>query len=142
MLARWWFGSTLAVQAEGNSDLAALGGADRISMRWFLRWVERRLDTPLRQFVRDVFEQLVFGQHVRIALSRFDGQGQRLRFVLGDEGIVPTRSVAGKLATGIPGWMADRLAAFVNLLTDVSVLVADSRGRLKEGPLADAIMKR
>ena len=39
MLARWWFGSILPLTEQTNSELAALGGEDRISMRWFLRWL-------------------------------------------------------------------------------------------------------
>jgi len=140
MLVRWWFGSMQAVLAEGNKELAALGGEDRISIRWFHRWVEARLDSDLTTFVRDIFEQLIFAQHVRVALSRFDGGGQRLRFVLGDDGIVPTRSMVAKLATGLPGWMADRLTAFVNLLCDLSVLQSNEDGRLEEGPLAEAVV--
>jgi len=85
MLARWWFGSVIPLTAQTNSELATLGGEDRISMRWFLRWLEGRLDMDLHRFVTKVYEQLVFAQHVRVALSRFDDQGQRLRFTLGDE---------------------------------------------------------
>jgi hypothetical protein len=139
MLARWWYGSMVPIFEDGNAELATLGNEDRISMRWFHRWVETRLDVSLVQFVRDVFEHLIFSQHVRIALSRFDGESQRMRFVLGDDGIVPTRSMAEKLATGVPGWMVDRLGAFANLLCDLSVLRSNDQGQLSLGPLAELV---
>ncbi len=50
-----------------------LGGSDRMSMAWFMNWLNARRDLPMRSFLRDVFSDLVFSQHMRVALSRFDG---------------------------------------------------------------------
>jgi hypothetical protein len=102
--------------------------------------LKARLEWPLDKLVKDVFEQLVFAQHIRVALSRFDGQNQRLRFVLGDGGIVPTRSATEKLASNqLPGWTADRLWSFTRLLCDVGVLEENDDGGLDLGELAEEV---
>jgi hypothetical protein len=136
MLARWWLRTLGWLDVDRHRDLFLLGGEGRVSIKWFFDWVRQRFDQPLQGFVKDVFEQLVFGQHIRIALSRFDGQRQRLRFVLGDEGIIPTRSAANKLGESLPGWTADRLHSFTGLLTDLSVLTEGDEGRFSVGALA------
>ena len=110
-----------------------LGGSDRISMWGLFEWIDNKKTLPLDQFLRDVFSELVFSQHMRVALARFDGQVQRLRFVLGDTGIVPTASAMSTLASYHPPWMADRLDAFVNLLCDLDIVNMDDEGRLKIG---------
>ena len=140
MLARWWIQTFGCLAWERHRPLFSLGGEDRISASWFHNWLKARLEWPLEKLVKDVFEQLVFAQHIRIALSRFDGQNQRLRFVLGDGGIVPTRSAIEKLAGDqLPGWTADRLRAFTRLLCDVGVLEEDEKGRFSLGETAEEI---
>jgi hypothetical protein len=140
MLARWWLQMCVWLNWDRHQELFALGGEERISMKWFWEWVRARLDEPLVRFVRDIFEQLVFAQHIRVALSRFDGTNQRLRFVLGDDGIVPTIWATEKLAGNeIPGWTADRLDAFVSLLCDLCVLVRDESHGLMVGEMARAV---
>jgi hypothetical protein len=94
---------------------------ERLPMRWFHRWVEERLQLPLIDFLHDLFSDLVFAQHVKWALIRFDGQVQRLRFTLGDDGIVPTPEVGDKLGEH-PVRMADRVSAFSGILCDVGIL--------------------
>src|SRR5690606_996571 len=73
MLARWMLRVTAWGDDESRVPLLSLGGEDRISMTWFVDWVNQRRDSPFTRFVSDWIEQLVFGQHVRVALSRFDG---------------------------------------------------------------------
>lgn len=139
MVARWWFQTRSWLFVEKYHKLLALGGEDRVSSKLFIHWVGDRLDQPIKGLVRDIFEHFVFAQHLRVALSRFDGQNQRLRFVLGDRGIVPTHHAAAKLADGLPGWTPDRLDAFTNLLLDVSVLQVRDDGGLEPGELADEV---
>jgi hypothetical protein len=137
-LARWWIQTLGCLGWEQHKPLLTLGGEDRISASWFFNWIKARLESPLEKLVKDIFEQLVFAQHIRVALSRFDGQNQRLRFVLGDGGIVPTRSAIDKLAGNqLPGWTADRLWSFSRLLCDVDVIAEDDKGGLDLGELAE-----
>ena len=74
---------------------------------------------------------------MRIALARFDGHVQRLRFILGDRGIEPTRSALANLGKNQPSWMADRLNAFVGLLCDLSIIEMGDEGKLTLGSNAD-----
>lgn len=143
MLARWWIRTTQWLQWERHRDIFLLGGEDRISVRWFHNWVSARLDRPIAEFIKEIFEQLVFSQHIRVALSRFDGESQRLRFVLGDAGIIPTRSALEKGLPGneLPGWTADRLWAFTKLLCDLSIVVEDDDGNLSLGDLAEEVSR-
>lgn len=69
-------------QDEKTKHLMTLGGADRMSMSWFLQWLKDRKNLPLRELLKDIFSGLIFSQHMRIALARFDGTTQRLRFLV------------------------------------------------------------
>lgn len=122
MLARWMLRVTGWTDDEARVTLLSLGGEDRVSMRWFVDWVNQRRNWTLVNLVSDLLEQLVFGQHVRVALSRFDGKSQKLRFLLDDHGIVLAKAMVDSPGKAIPGWTQDRLDAFVALLCDVGVL--------------------
>ena len=76
---------------------------------------------PVATVLEDCFSEVVFSQHIKIALARFDGQVQRLRFTLGDRGIVPTTAAMAKLGQA-PKRMADRLESFLGLLSDLDVI--------------------
>jgi len=122
MLARWMLRVTSWTEDETRVGLMNLGGEDRVGMAWFCQWVQQRRELPLSEFVNDWIEQLVFGQHVRVALSRFDGKSQKLRFLLDDQGIVLAKETADDPGKSLPGWTQDRLDAFVDLLCDLEVL--------------------
>ena len=98
----------------------------------FLRWLNERRDIPIRDFLTDIFSDLVFAQHMRIALARFDGGAQRLRFLLGDSGIEPTISARSDLGNASLPWMLDRLDTLIGLLCDCDVVEWDD-GVLKLG---------
>jgi hypothetical protein len=133
MLARWVLRTESWLNDEARASLMSLGGEDRIGMSWFLSWIEKRRHRPLTDFVNDWIEQLIFGQHVRVALSRFDGKSQKLRFLLDDQGIVLAKGTADDPGKSLPGWTQDRLDAFVDLLCDVDVLVWTEDNRLGLG---------
>jgi hypothetical protein len=88
-------------------------------------WLNARRDLPMRSFLRDVLSDLVFSQHMRVAPSRFDGSSQRLRFLLGDQGIEPTSSARKDLGELYLPWMRDRLDTLISLLCDCDVLEMD-----------------
>ncbi len=133
MLARWMLRVMAWADDESHVPLLSLGGEDRVSMRWFVDWVNQRRDSPLVSLVSDWLEQLVFGQHVRVALSRFDGKSQKLRFLLDDHGIVLAKAMADTRGKVIPGWTQDRLEAFVDLLCDVGLVTVSDDEKLELG---------
>lgn len=138
MLAGWYLRMLSRQSDQKTKHLMQLGGSDRMSISWFLRWLSQRKDRSMQDFLKDIFSNIVFTQHMRIALARFDGKAQRLRFLLGDAGIEPAisaRSDFGKL--GLP-WMPDRLDTLISLLCDCDVLTMEE-GRLQLGTQAEDV---
>lgn len=138
LMARWFWRMLDRGGELSNRPAFDLGGSDRMSMAWFLEWIQERRTRAMRDFLRDVFADLVFSQHMRVAISRFDGEAQRLRFMLGDGGIEPTARVNDIAEREIP-WMADRLDTFAGLLCDADVLAQDNQDRLMAGKMAKKI---
>lgn len=137
MFAAWYWRMLSRQQEPRTKPFMTLGGADRMSMAWFIEWLAARKSLPLRELLKEILSSLVFAQHMRIALARFDGTAQRLRFLVGDSGIEPTVSARETLAQlGIP-WMPDRLDTLTSLLCDCDVLT-DQEGALTPGPAASA----
>ena len=135
MLAGWRWRMLARQQDAKTKHLMALGGADRMSTTWFLEWLRPHQALPIRDLLKEIFSGLIFAQHIRIALARFDGTAQRLRFLMGDSGIEPTVSARETLAElGIP-WMPDRLETLTALLCDCDVLI-DEDGAFRPGPAA------
>src|SRR5262249_54012434 len=116
-----------------------LGGRDRMSMAWFAGWIEGRLERPMDDFVRELFTDAVFAQHLRVALPRFDGQLQRLHFLLGDRGLEPTAQARDKLARASTR-MADGLCAFVGLPCALDVLQEGEDQPLRAGNNAGLVL--
>jgi len=139
MFAGWYWRMLYRVNDTEHKNLMDLGHSDRMGMAWFLEWLEKRQELPLRSMLKDIFSNLVFSQHMRVALSRFDGHSQRLRFVLGDSGIEPTVSAGNDLGKrGLP-WMPDRLDTLADLLCDLSILQRGEDGTLSLGRRADSV---
>lgn len=135
MLAGWYWRMLSRLGDAKTKSLISLGSSDRMSIGWFHSWLNERSDRPMRELLTDIFSDLVFAQHMRIALARFDGSAQRLRFLLGDSGIEPTTSARADLGElGLP-WMPDRLDTLIGLLCDCDVLELDD-GNIKLGPCA------
>jgi hypothetical protein len=136
-----WYWRMLARQQDGRTtELMHLGGSDRMSIAWFLRWLQERRGIPIVELLTDIFSDLVFAQHMRIALARFDGTAQRLRFLLGDSGIEPTLSARADLGQrGLPS-MPDRLDTLIGLLCDCDVLTMTG-GSVDLGPAAGEFIR-
>ncbi len=138
MLARWHLRTYSRISNWKHLDQVNWDGPDRISVRWFSEWIENRADLALDRFLEDFLTQFVFTQHLRVAMGRYDGREvQRLRFSLDDNGIVRTDALKNSPPLE-PGWMADRLLAFVALLSDLGV-VRDEAEHLCVGPNADLV---
>lgn len=138
MLSGWFLRATTFVHQKGFETQIEMGGSDRMSIGWFYRWLDGRKQLPLRTFLKDIFSDLIFSQHIRVALSRFDGQAQRLRFLLADEGIAPTLSTKDLAKRDIP-YMPDRLDTLIELLSDIQVLQIGKEGKLYLGKRADSM---
>jgi hypothetical protein len=132
LLARWHLRAFSTLKEYARHPQIQWDGADRISLAWFSAWLEERRNLPLATLLTDFYSQLIFGQHLRIALARFDGAPvQRLRCTLDDHGIVQTLGVMnGKALT--PAFMEDRLEAFILLLQDLDIFRA-SEGKMLDG---------
>jgi hypothetical protein len=130
MLARWWL-RTVAWVHDGLLP-EETSQRERLPMRMFHYWIEKRFATATSKVLADLFSDLIFAQHVKVALMRFDGEVQRLRFTIGDQGIIPTAEVGNRLGEH-PHRMLDRLPSFIGLLCDVGVLGRDGEGRLVRG---------
>ncbi len=122
MLSGWYWRMLFRQQDDKNKPFYDLGGADRMSMNWFLQWLNKRKSLSVHHLLKDIFSSLIFSQHIRIALARFDGSAQRLRFLIGDAGIEPTVSARQDMAKRKLPWMSDRLAMLAGLLCDCDVL--------------------
>lgn len=132
MMARWWIRAQKWLDESESREFLSMGERSRMSSHWFAGWLEDRLSLPLSQVANDLFSEIVFAQHIKVALSRFDGQVQRLRFTLGDTGIVPTSAV--KNLGQSPVRMADRLLSFLGLLSDLDVIECPDGNRMAVGP--------
>lgn len=138
MLAGWNWRMIAWQQDPACNDFFNLGNSDRISIGWFLKWLHARRNQPVRHLLKDIFSDLVFAQHMRVALSRFDGNAQRIRFLMGDNGIEPTISARKDFGDLDLPWMQDRLGTLIALLTDCDV-ITDNDGELRPGQTAAAV---
>lgn len=122
MIAGWYFRMLVRQDDAKTKSLMTLGGADRMSMAWFLQWLSERKQLKLRDLLKEIFSSLIFAQHMRIALARFDGTAQRLRFLMGDGGIEPTVSARADLGERSLPMMPDRMDTLAGLLCDCDIL--------------------
>jgi hypothetical protein len=140
MLARWWLRMQVWLEENARPDLLDYGQRYRMSLRWFCQWVRSRRIVSLSEFVTQIFSEVIFAQHINVALGRFDGEVQRLRFIVGDEGIIPTLEAKGDLGRP-PRRTADRLNAFIGILCDLGVLNWDADDVLSVGPNSSQLWK-
>jgi len=125
MLAGWYWRMLSRQDDPRMKELMSLGGSDRMGMSWFLGWLKARRKMPMKELLREIFSNLVFSQHMRVALARFDGSSQRLRFLLGERGIEATTSATEDLGDLLLPWMPDRLDTLIDLLCDCDVLAIE-----------------
>lgn len=140
MLAGWYWRMLVRGEDATYKHLMEFGGSSRMGMQWFLDWLQRCQGRSVRQLLTEIFSDLIFAQHLRIALARFDGKAQRLRFLIGDTGIEPSSKVRKSMGKSrkLP-WMPDRLDTLIELLCDIDVLES-AEGRLFLGSEAGEIL--
>ena len=96
------------------------GMAERMSL-WFLtETIGRCAQLELSSFLSFLFENLILSQHFSVAAYRFDGERQRLRFSIEEEGLT---FLADRPL--VPIVTPDRLASALSLMTDCDLLCWD-----------------
>jgi len=138
MVAGWYWRILVRLEDAKTKELMNLGKADRMSMAWFMQWLTERKKLTLRVLLKEIFSSLIFAQHMRIALARFDGTAQRLRFLIGDGGIEPTISAREDLGERALPMMPDRMDTLAGLLCDCDVLVFKDE-TYRPGPAARSL---
>lgn len=94
------------------------GGADRISLEFWTKTLLRCRDFELRDFLRYLFERLILSQHFAVAARRFDGNTQRLRISIEEDGLefLPDKPPL------IPKITPDRLSSALSLMEDCGLI--------------------
>jgi hypothetical protein len=96
------------------------GMAERMSLSFLNDTIDRCSGLQPVEFTRVVFENLVLSQHFSVAARRFDGETQRLRISIEEEGLA---FLADKPLR--PFVTPDRLATALSLMADCGLLSWD-----------------
>lgn len=91
--------------------------SDRLSLSFWTDRLFRLSDFELGDFLRQVFETLILSQHFSVAARRFDGQTQRLRISIEDDGL---EFLADKPL--VPTVTNDRLYTALSLMEDCGLI--------------------
>lgn len=105
---------------EAVSAYLDLGGAERVSIKYWKGFVEKYASAQPREFLSNLLEYLVVSQHLSIATRRYDGGTQRLRISIEEEGLT---SVTGKWWN--PPVTADKLYNAVSLMNECDLVELD-----------------
>jgi hypothetical protein len=100
--------------------LISKGGAERVSLSHQLRHFTNRGDLSFGEWVCEVIETWVIGQHLKFATYRFDGGTQRLRFTFDEDGL---EFLAEKPSSPIVS--RDHLAAALSLMAECDLVAAE-----------------
>jgi len=102
-------------------SLTGLGNAERLSLKHSLDTLNRCQDWRFSDFLRILFENLILSQHFSVAARRFDGQTQRLRISIEEDGLEFLAD-----APLIPTITQDRLATAMALMADCGLIRWDA----------------
>lgn len=94
-----------------------LGGADRLSLSSLRAWLAARADAPAARSLVELVETHVLSRHLAVGVGRFDGERQRLRFTLEEEGLEPLID-----APLVPSVTEDRLEAALSLMVECGLV--------------------
>jgi hypothetical protein len=98
-----------------------LGGAERISLRYWLDSLDRSSGLGTRAFILLLLEQHIISQHLAVAARRYDGGTQRLRISIEEEGLTVLAD-GGLPLTVTP----DRLFTALSLMAECRIIELDS----------------
>lgn len=97
-----------------------VGGSSRISLEYWMTFVEENKLLPIHSFISKVIENLILSQHFGVAAARYSDGKQRLRFSIEEGGIV---SMLAKTTDALkPSITRDRLDTVLSLMHDAGLL--------------------
>jgi hypothetical protein len=99
----------------------SLGGAERISLRFWLDSLDRSGQLGTKEFVLLLLEQHIISQHLSVAARRYDGGTQRLRISIEEEGL--TALTVGVLPLRVT---PDRLFTALSLMAECKIIEVDT----------------
>ena len=112
----------LLAEREHLQPMLQNGGPQRISLRYWGDFLTTMADSPLPEFFRLLLENYIISQHLAVAAGRFDGNAQRLRISLEEEGL--SALVREPL---YPRVTPDRLWIALSLMADCAMVKADAQ---------------
>jgi hypothetical protein len=112
----------LLAEAGHLEEMMRNGGPQRISLRYWVDFLTTMAHSPLPEFFRLLLENYIISQHLAVAAGRFDGNAQRLRISLEEEGL--SALVRQPL---YPRVTPDRLWIALSLMADCAMVKADAQ---------------
>ena len=112
----------LLAEAGHLEQMMRNGGPQRISLRYWVDFLTTMAQSPLPEFFRLLLEHYIISQHLAVAAGRFDGNAQRLRISLEEEGL--SALVREPL---YPRVTPDRLWIALSLMADCAMVKADAQ---------------
>jgi hypothetical protein len=100
------------------------GLTERMSLTFLTDTIDRCSGLQVVEFTRFFFENLVLSQHFSVAARRFDGETQRLRIGIEEEGL---EFLADEPL--VPFVTPDRLATTLSLMADCGLLQWDDKAK-------------
>jgi hypothetical protein len=112
----------LSGDAEASSALKT-GNFERISLQVLFDTMMTWADRPLRAFLTYFIENMILSQHFGVAAMRFDGNKQRLRLAIEEDGLSALVSSPLQPFVG-----EDRLSMALLLMADCGLISVDDNG--------------
>lgn len=110
------------LNANRTSSSAQQGGAARISLEYWAKFVASNRALPLSAFISKVIENFLLSQHFGVAAARYTEGKQRLRLTIEERGLVSMLNNTNEIWQPFPA--ADRLDAMLSLMADAGFVTA------------------
>ena len=99
------------------------GGSSRISLEYWMKFVEGNKSLPFQSFISKVIENFILSQHFGVAAARYSDGKQRLRLSIEEGGIVSMLNNTTEAL--IPSVTRDRLDTILSLMHDAGLLLEE-----------------
>jgi hypothetical protein len=109
---------------EHAAPLCAMGGRERVSLAYLVKFISSRDALTVQAFAEDVVMQLVYAQHLRTAAARVEPGKNKFRFSMEETGLRP---LVGKINAqeGTP----DRIRHALLLMAECGMVSVDAEER-------------